>query len=345
MNPKKPFSVSGLTKGLIQIPSVGPAEQAATEYVFQLLSTLPGHVERFPVDSTGRENLLFTVGNPEVLLSTHLDVVPALPVQFLPEERDGKIFGRGACDAKGIAASMICAAKELIDQGVKNFGLLFVVGEETAGDGAKAAAVQLQGRGIHYFINGEPTEGKLATAHKGALLLSLKTRGRSAHSGYPELGESATEKLIDVLQLLRGCSFGSDPILGEATLNIAQLVGGKATNVIPASAEAVVSIRTVLSQEQTLSMLTEVLQDRCTIDTIYSMPRMFLKTVPGFETAAMKYGTDIPHFQPLGATFLMYGPGTIQVAHTDNEFIAISDLEQAVKDYVTLVHRCKQNHT
>ena len=158
-----------------------------------------------------RFNVLAYWGEPAVTLSTHMDTVPP----FFPSREDAEfIWGRGACDAKGIIAAMIAAAEKLLGEGVKNFALLFVVGEERNSAGAAVAA--RAPRGSRYLVNGEPTENKLALASKGVLRFEVVARGRMAHSAYPELGESAIEALLDALEAIRKVPLPSDALLGPA---------------------------------------------------------------------------------------------------------------------------------
>src|SRR5258705_3434443 len=232
-----------LTRSLIDIESITGRENAAGDFLFATLSNLAvpaaGAVERMEV-SPGRFNVLATWGTPVVTLSTHMDTVPP----FFPSSEDDEfIRGRGACDTKGIIAAMISAAENLLAARKRNFGLLFVVGEEKDSLGALCAAKNP--RGSEFVINGEPTENKLALGSKGALRYVLSTRGRLAHSAYPELGDSAIEKLLDLLAEIRKVALPQDLLLGNATLNIGTLSGGRAPNVIADEAHADLMFRTV----------------------------------------------------------------------------------------------------
>ena len=221
-----------LTKTLVNIESVTGHEKACSEFLWGYLAARRFQVELQPV-SRDRANVFAWWGNPEVVLSTHLDTVPP----FFPAREDEEfIYGRGACDAKGIVASQIAAAERLLDEGVGDFGLLFVVGEETTSDGAREA--NLYPRGSRYIINGEPTENKLVTGSKGNLRLDILTKGKMAHSAYPHLGESAIEKLLDILADLRKLPLPEDAWLGPSTLNVGVIAGGRAANVIPDEARA-----------------------------------------------------------------------------------------------------------
>src|SRR5579862_1560890 len=232
-----------LTRSLIDIESITGREKAVGDFLFTTLSRLAettgGTGERMPVGPE-RFNVLATWGAPLVVLSTHMDTVPP----FFPSSEDEEfVRGRGACDAKGIIAAMICAAGQLLAAGARNFALLFVVGEEKDSLGALTAAKHP--RGARFLINGEPTENKLAIGSKGALRFVLTARGRLAHSAYPELGDSAIEKLLDALNAIRKVELPVDIILGASTLNIGTIQGGRAPNVIPDEARAELFIRLV----------------------------------------------------------------------------------------------------
>ncbi|HEY4562971.1 MAG TPA: M20/M25/M40 family metallo-hydrolase, partial [Thermoanaerobaculia bacterium] len=233
-----------LTRALIDIDSTTGKEREVGELLFRHLEDLVdrfdgGAVERMPVEEN-RFNVFAAWGEPAVVLSTHMDTVPP----FFPSSEDDEfIRGRGACDTKGGIAAMIQAARELLEEGVRGFGLLFMVGEETDSLGAQVA--NRQPKGSRYLINGEPTENRLALGSKGYLYIRLEAEGRAAHSAYPELGESAIDRLLDVLARLRALPLPTDPVLGETTLNVGTLAGGRAANVVADQARAEVTVRTV----------------------------------------------------------------------------------------------------
>jgi acetylornithine deacetylase len=300
--------------------------------VDQLLRERSWSVRRIPV-SPGRDDLLATVSDaPIVTLSTHLDTVPP----HIPPRRAGdRLYGRGACDAKGIAAAMICAAERLRQRGVP-IALLFVVGEEENHDGATAAnAVPTTSR---VLINGEPTESRLAIGTKGAWRIIVRTAGRAAHSAYPELGHSATRDLVHLLADLDALSMPSDPVLGATTINIGSLAGGIADNVVAASAEARIMVRLVTPPEEVEARLRRWAEPRATIEFGALVPAVRLGTVPGFETAVVAYATDIPRLDRWGTPYL-FGPGSIHVAHTDEEHVSIDELTRAVDGYERLVQQ------
>src|SRR5262249_11376342 len=226
------MDVFELTRRLISIPWVSGDERNVAEFIADLLSS-SGFEVQLQDALPGRPNVYAQIGSPDVVLSSHTDTVP--PFFEFREDRQF-IYGRGACDTKGIIASMIVAAQRLARDGMTDFGLLFVVGEEAGSQGAQAA--NLMENRCRYLINGEPTESKLALGSKGAVRLVLKARGRAAHSAYPELGESAIHRLIEVSADLLKLSFPHDATLGSSTMNVGTIRGGVAGNVIAAEAEA-----------------------------------------------------------------------------------------------------------
>jgi acetylornithine deacetylase len=323
-----------LTKALVNIPSVTGQEGACSECLHCQLLERRYRVELQPV-SDGRSNVLAFHGEPEVVLSTHVDTVPP----FVPATEDAEfIYGRGACDAKGIVASQILAAERLREEGVRDFGLLFLVGEETTSDGAQVA--NATPRGSKYIINGEPTENKLIVGSKGNLCLDLSTRGRMAHSAYPELGESAIEKLLDVLTDLRRLPLSQDPILGASTMNIGIIAGGRAANVIPDEARAEVLFRTVNDSTDLRTRIHELLHGRCEYVIVRDTPALMMEKLDGYETGVVAFTTDLPSLTRWGRPSLL-GPGSISVAHTDHERVRKADLSRAVDLYCRLVHELK----
>ena len=295
----------------------------------QILTGLGWNVRRIPV-TPGRDNLLAYGDSPvQLVFSTHLDTVPP----HIPPRIDGdRLLGRGACDAKGIAAAMICAATSLKVGGMA-VGVLLVVGEEAPHDGARAAnAVK---NSCRVLINGEPTESKLATGTKGALRCSITTRGKAAHSAYPHLGVSATAKLVALLGEIDGLTLPTHPILGATTINIGRLSGGVADNVIAPAATARLMVRLVTSSAETIALLTAWLGDRAEFAVETEVQPMLLGSVHGFETDVVAYATDVPELSNWGTPYL-FGPGSIHVAHTDHEFIDLAELRAAVPAYQRL---------
>jgi acetylornithine deacetylase len=325
-----------LARTLIDIDSTTGRESEVGEILCGHLARLAegagGAVERMAVEED-RFNLFAAWGDPVVVLSTHMDTVPP----FIPSSADDEfIHGRGACDTKGIIASMLQAVEDLVAEGRRGFGLLFVVGEETDSIGAQVA--NGQPRGSRFLINGEPTENRLALGSKGMLYLHLESAGRAAHSAYPELGDSAIDKLLEALARVRGVPLPSDPILGEATLNIGTLSGGRAPNVVADQARAEVTIRTVGDTAQLRRDLQTAVEavPGTRIAELRETPAVRLGSLPGFATTIVKYTTDIPRLSAWGQPFLL-GPGSIHVAHTPQERIAKRDLETAVHLYKKMV--------
>ncbi len=327
-----------LAKTLVNIESVTGHERGCADFLRQYLTAQGFDVElvRVPDDGPGeRANVLATRGNPEVVLSTHLDTVPP----FFPAREDADfIYGRGSCDAKGIVASQVVAARRLLSEGVGDFGLLFLVGEETLSDGARAA--NALSRGSKYIINGEPTDNKLAIGSKGILRLDVRTRGRMAHSAYPHLGESAIEKLLDILAEVRQLPLSEDPVLGRSTVNIGVISGGRAANVIPDEAQAQVLFRTVNGASDLRQRLERIVRDRCEYEFVRETPALRMEKLDGFETDVVAFTTDLPSLTRWGRPLLL-GPGSIRVAHTENEHVRKTDLVHAVDLYCRLVRELK----
>jgi acetylornithine deacetylase len=268
---------------------------------------------------------------PRVTFSTHFDCVPS----FFPSRIEGdRLFGRGSCDAKGILAAQVSAAEQLRRDGETRVGLVFVVGEERGSDGARVADAAAPGAGPRFLINGEPTDNRLGLATRGILRLRLRASGRAAHSSFPELGESAIDKLIDALIELRGIPMPSDPILGKTHYTVGLINGGVAPNVVSASAEAEVMFRTTSDAEGVRKAVTP-LETRVAIEHVLEVPPVRLKTAPGFETAVFPYTTDIPFLSGWGEP-LLFGPGSIHVAHTADEWVSVAELKAAADHYVTL---------
>ncbi len=324
------MKISDFLCKLISIPSVTENELLALEFLESSLKSKGWKIERIPV-SENRYNLFCHLGSPKVLFTTHTDVVPALESQFQAEIKDGRIFGRGACDAKGVLSSMIYAANKIKEEGYKDISLLIVVGEETDGIGAITAANALKDRGIKYTVNGEPTEGKLVSGHKGGICFNISLKGRSCHSGYPELGEDANNKLIRLATKLLEANWGQSDVLGNASINLGDIKGGQANNIVSNAARISGMIRTVGPNEVCINLLKELTKNIGELEITYDAQTVELKTLPGFDTGIVAYCTDIPQLLPIGGEFLMYGPGSIQNAHTIDESIGIDELEDSVE--------------
>lgn len=327
-----PVDVVGLARTLIDIESTTGMEGAVGRVLAQYLRDRGYSVLEQPV-AGDRINVIAGVGEPSVVFSTHFDCVPP----FFPSRVEfGVLHGRGACDAKGILAAQVAATERLRAAGETRIGLVFVCGEERGSDGAKAAnTIASQTR---YLINGEPTELKLGLATRGCFRVRLTARGRAAHSGYPHLGESAIEKLMDVLRDLRTADWPSDPQLGTTHYTVGLISGGVAPNVVPPNAEAEVFFRTVGAHDPVRQVLAAAVAGRVDVQEILELPAVRLHTVPGFDTEVFAYFSDVPFLTNWG-TPLLLGPGTIHVAHTDHEHVAIADLERAVDLYAALATR------
>jgi acetylornithine deacetylase len=256
-----------------------------------------------------------------------------VPPFFPSREQDGRLHGRGSCDAKGILIAQIAATERLRAAGESRIGLLFVVGEERGSDGAKVA--NRSPIGSKFLIDGEPTENRLARGTRGAYRVRLRAAGRAAHSSQPELGESAIEKLIDVLVEMRGVTWPADVDLGQTFYTIGLINGGVAPNVIPPAADAEVMFRTVSGHDDVRAPLEACTAGRVTMEDVLVVPPVRLTTVPGFETAVFSFTTDIPFLDAWGAPLLI-GPGSVALAHTADEYVPIAELQQAVEHYVRL---------
>jgi len=326
-----------LTRSLIDVESITGTEKAVGDFLFATLAKLAastnGTVECMEV-SPERFNVLATWGTPIVTLSTHMDTVPPF---FTSREDDEFVYGRGACDAKGIIAAMVCAAEQLLAAGTRGFALLFVVGEEKDSLGALRAAENP--RGSKFVINGEPTENKLALGSKGALRYVLTTRGKLAHSAYPELGESAIEKLLDLLTRIRKISLPWDRLLGKSTLNIGTLSGGRAPNVIADEAHADLMFRTVTDPEPIRSAMRAAVNGRGELREMLHTPALHLEAIDGFESTVVAYTTDIPNFADAWGKPFLIGPGSIHVAHTSKERIPKQQLQDAIGIYTRMAQR------
>ncbi|MGH9344345.1 MAG: M20/M25/M40 family metallo-hydrolase, partial [Terriglobia bacterium] len=291
MLPSQESSLYGLTQDLVNIQSVTGSEGDCCAFLADYLGKRRWEVESIPV-SPSRFNVFATHGRPEIVLSTHLDTVPP----FIPAREDSEfIYGRGSCDAKGIAAAEVTAAELLADEGIRDLGLLFLVGEEIMSDGACAA--NQTPRGSRYIINGEPTCNKMAVGTKGVLRVDIYARGKMAHSAYPHLGESAVEKLLDILADIRQIPLPVDEIMGPSTLNIGVISGGCAANVIPGEAHAQLLFRTVPQPGGSAALkskIESVLQGRCEYEFVRDTPALKLGTLDGFDTEVVAFSTDLP---------------------------------------------------
>jgi acetylornithine deacetylase len=322
-----PIDVVALTRTLVDCDSTTGREGDVTDIVAALLGGRGWDVVEQPLDGR-RRNLLARVGASPVVLSTHLDCVPP----FFPSRLEGAVlFGRGACDAKGIAAAQIAAAERLRADGTP-VGLLFVAGEERGSDGARAAASLAYGS--RYLVDGEPTDSRMAVATRGVWRVRLHAAGRAAHSSTPHLGESAIEKLVDALVALRGLELPADADLGRTTYSVGLIEGGVAPNVVPPHAMAEIVFRTI-GDVAPLARAVAPLARLARVEEVLVIPPVRMLTVEGFDTAVFPFTTDVPLLGAWGAPAL-FGPGSIAVAHTDEEHVRVEELTAAVGAYVRI---------
>src|SRR6476661_5837468 len=324
-----------LTKALMEIPSVSGKEEAVGFYLRDHLLSLGWKVELQAV-SENQNNVIATLTDtPRVWFSTHMDTVPPF---IPPTEDDEKIYGRGACDAKGIIAAQISAAEQLRKEGIEDIGLLYTVEEERSSTGARAANDHPLAAKCEYMINGEPTDNDLAIGSKGTFRLIIRTTGKAAHSAYPEQGDSAIEKLLDILDDIRHTKFPDDEFFGETTVNIGTVEGGAALNVIPPTAEAGLAIRLTTKKQPIEDAVRSIVRDRGEIEILSFSEPVRMLDLDGFNKKVVRFTTDIPHMPNWGSPLLL-GPGSILVAHTKDEFVLKKDLEAAVSLYIGLAKK------
>ena len=320
-----------LTRQLVDIESITPNESAVGSFLCDELRRRGFEASKMPVEGT-RANVLATWPGhprPEIVFSTHMDTVPP----FIPSsEDDTAIYGRGSCDAKGILATQVIAAEKLRSNGVY-VGLLFLVGEERDSIGAKAA--NQHPIGSRFMINGEPTENRLAIATKGALHVELAARGKMAHSAYPELGESAIDKLVEALHRLHAMKLPQNPDVGPCTRNVGSIQGGRAPNVISDVAKADLFYRLVGPADELRRQITEAVGSLAEVRFTRETPFMRLRTLDGLPTMVAAFTTDIPSLPNWGEPLLL-GPGSIHVAHTEGEYVEKAQLTEAVEMYCAL---------
>ena len=326
-----------LTRTLVDIESIteneGPVAAYLHDHLAKLAARTGGRAERMEVEP-GRFNVLAYWGQPAVTLSTHMDTVPPF---FASREDSEFIWGRGACDAKGIIAAMVAAAEKLLGEGARNFALLFVVGEERNSAGAAVAA--RMPRGSKYLVNGEPTENKLVLASKGVLRSEVVARGKMAHSAYPELGASAIETLLDALEAIRKVPLPSDALLGACTMNIGTISGGRAPNVIADAAKAEILVRLVGDAAPIREAFARAAGQRVELVEILCIPPIRFASVDGMPTTVVSFTTDVPVFGKTWGEPLLLGPGNIHVAHTPDERISKRELSEAIEMYANVVKK------
>ena len=333
--PKSPVDVFSLTRQLIDIQSTTGEEAEVGRFLAELLRRLGYEVETQQV-AAGRENVIATtMAPPLVVLSTHMDTVPPYIGSHEDEEF---IYGRGACDAKGIVAAQIAAAERLLGGGVNEIGLLFTVDEEATSAGAKAANTHLLASSCRYLINGEPTDNRLAIGTKGSLQVTIETAGRAAHSAYPEQGESAIESLLDVLDDVRRVDWPADETFGETTCNIGVVSGGTRANVIPPEARATLQIRLATNANSVKRLLEQAIAGRGSLEYTSVHDPVRLLAIDGFDHTIVRFTTDIPYLTNWG-TPLLIGPGSILDAHAAHERVRKEELLKSIELYCNLTRR------
>ncbi len=319
------LSLLDLARRLIDIDTTTGREAAGCAWLAGELRGRGFRVVEQPV-SEGRCNVLATLDAPLVVLSTHIDCVPP----FFPSRIEGgRLYGRGACDAKGALAAQVTAVERLRDRDERRVGLLFVVGEERGSDGA--AAADALAPGSRFLVDGEPTDSRLGLATRGVLRLKLLATGRAAHSSQPQRGVSAIDKLVDALVELRRVSLPEDPQLGRTFYSIGLISGGVAPNVISPSAEAEVLFRTIGPGQEIVDRLQPI-RSRVAVEHVLEVPPVRLRTVPGLETAVFAFTTDVPLLARWGEP-LLFGPGSVLLAHAEDEHVELGELEAAVDAY------------
>jgi acetylornithine deacetylase len=326
------MEIFSFLREFMAVESTTWAEGAACRWLRDYLAAEGFAVTTQPV-SDDRFNVLAAVGDPLVTFSSHIDTVPPY---IAPREDDKNIYGRGACDAKGVIAAQLSAVRKLRDEGFNNIGMLYVVGEEDGSDGARVAN-ELPNRN-RYLINGEPTESHQAIASKGALRVTIEAAGRTAHAAYPELGDSAIEKLLDILNDVRRMNLPVDAQLGATTYNIGLISGGRRANVVPDFASSEIMFRTVTHPDELYRAVVEVVAGRAEVRRGFSLVPIHLNTVTELShipSSVVRFGTDIPCLTNWGEP-LLFGPGSIHVAHTQDEYIAKDELLSAAEIYAQM---------
>jgi acetylornithine deacetylase len=329
-----------LARTLIDIPSPTGEEHAVAEFVSGQLVRLGFDVRRYAAEGDRFNVFAAAGGRPAVVVNSHLDTVPPW---FESREDGEKIYGRGACDTKGVIAAMIAAGERLLARGVRDFAFLFVVGEETDSVGAKTANVEFANLGSEYVLVGEPTESKFARASKGAFTAIVRFDGVAAHSAYPERGNSAIKKMIAAIAAIESTDWGSHDLLGKATVNVGVVRGGEKPNIVPASAECEMMFRTVGDHESVRAKLERLVSrfgGRITLAR--GNAPQFMIVPLGAPSTIVAFNTDVPHLTSLGKP-LLFGPGSILDAHGANEFILKRDLIAAVDVYCDTVAGLCQN--
>jgi acetylornithine deacetylase len=328
-----PIDIERLTGALVQLDSTTGREQQLCGWLAGFLLERGYHVSEQPV-ADGRFNVFARLDAvPRIVFSTHVECVPP----YLPFRQDrGRLVCRGSCDAKGILAAQVAAVERLRAGGELRVGLLFVVGEERGSDGARVANEHAP-EGVRFLVNGEPTDNRLGIATRGVLRVRLRASGRAAHSSFPELGESAIDKLLDALMVLRGVALPEDPVLGRTHYTVGLIEGGVAPNVVSPHASAELFFR-IVGESAPVRAALNVIEQFVAIEPILDIPAVRMHTIPGFDTAVFPFTTDVPLLTRWG-TPLLLGPGSIHVAHTDDEHVPVDELRHAVELYEEIARR------
>lgn len=320
-----------LTQELMRLcaeDSTSGREDALLPVLRDLLTELSAHVVEQPV-ATGRTNVLALWGTPKVLFSTHLDAVPPF---VAPRVEGDRVWGRGACDAKGQILAQLEAVRSLREEGHEGFAWLGVVGEETDSLGASRARELISHfHACRVLINGEPTELKLGAGQRAILHLRLRCDGRAAHSSMPDLGRSAAWPMLDWLEELRELPLRIDDHLGPEVWNLGRLAIGEAPNVIPATATADVLAR-LLPDSNFEDQVRDSMPEDAEVEVRLSEPADRYPEIPGFPMSPLPFGSDAPALRDLisDRTVVLAGPGSIRVAHTLDEHLDLDDLEAGV---------------
>jgi len=331
------MSLFELTRQLIEIPSLTGDEGDVGAFLATYLEDLHYRVEAQNVGPTRFNILATTDAPPRIVFSTHMDTVPPF---IGASEDDEYIHGRGSCDAKGIIAAQIFAAERLRATGMDDLGFLFTVDEELGSEGAQAANDHPLAQECQFLINGEPTDNRMAIGTKGSVRLIITTAGRAAHSAYPEHGESAIEKLLDILEDIRAVQWPENDFFGTTTCNIGVLEGGTRPNVVPDHARAQLQIRLGIDIEQVKRIVERTVGGRGEVEYASAHDPVRLFSVPSFEETVVRFTTDVPYLSNWGKPLLI-GPGSILDAHTDHERVSKRELERAVDLYVELAKKLK----
>jgi acetylornithine deacetylase len=317
---------------ILNFDSTSGSENNLVKYIHENYNHTKSEVEIQETEN-GRLNIFFKYGEPKIIFCSHLDTVPPY---IAPVKKDEIIYGRGSCDAKGQIAYLFEVYKQLIEEGHNNIGMLMVSGEEDGSWGARRANKDLLNS--EYIFVGEPTENKLIKASKGNLLVNATFKGKNCHSGYPEYGDNAIERMFGFFKKLDNLNFEDDPVLGKTTYNIGRLESENAQNVVSDLVKCKIFFRTTFATNDILkNKLNELIDNKTELEFVYGDEPIYFHTVEGFETNVVSYGTDAPEFKNI-KNKILYGPGSILNAHTENEFVKIKDLYKAIED-VKLIYK------